>query len=301
MRKSGIVAIIGRANVGKSTLLNFLVGEKVAIVSSTPQTTRNQIRAILNEPRGQIVFVDTPGMHVSKHALDRAMIAAINDSLSGADCIVHLVDATEHVGAEEAMVIERLAGVKTPVILGLNKIDRGPKCVEEYIAAWEKKLGMRLSEATERVMPIPFSALTGTNVNKLLDELFQRLPEGEPLYPEDILTDFPRQLTIQDIIREKLLAYIREELPFSVAVYAEEIIDRSEKLMYIKAYVLVERESQKAIVIGRKGEVLKKVGESSRKELEDIYGKKVYLELWVKVDENWKQDTQLLRRVGYIL
>jgi GTP-binding protein Era len=301
IKKAGVVAIIGRPNVGKSTLLNYLVGEKVAIVSPIPQTTRNQIRAILNEKRGQIVFLDTPGMHVSKHALDRAMISAINDSLSGVDVVIHLVDATERLGEEEGMVMERLNHIKAPIILGLNKIDRPVKYLNDYIEAWEKKLGGKVSAFTDRVMPVPLSALDGTNVDRLVDELFERLPEGEPLYPEDILTDFPRQLTIQDIIREKLLMFIRDELPFSVAVHADEITDRSVKLTYVKASILVERDSQKAIVIGKKGAILKKVGEASRKELEDIYGKKFYLDLWVKVDENWKQDHGLLRRMGYLL
>jgi GTP-binding protein Era len=301
LKKAGVVAIIGRPNVGKSTLLNHLVGEKVAIVSPIPQTTRNQIRAILNEKRGQIVFLDTPGMHVSKHALDRAMISAINDSLSGVDVVIHLVDATERLGEEEGMVMERLNHIKAPIILGLNKIDRPVKYLNDYIEAWEKKLGGKVSAFTDRVMPVPLSALDGTNVDRLVDELFERLPEGEPLYPEDILTDFPRQLTIQDIIREKLLMFIRDELPFSVAVHADEITDRSAKLTYVKASILVERDSQKAIVIGKKGAILKKVGEASRKELEDIYGKKFYLDLWVKVDENWKQDHGLLRRMGYLL
>jgi GTP-binding protein Era len=299
--RSGIVAIIGRANVGKSTLLNNLVGEKVAIVSSVPQTTRNQIRAILNEHRGQAVFLDTPGMHVTKHALDRAMIAAINDSLEGVDVVLHLVDATERVGEEEEMVMERLRGIRAPIILGLNKIDRGPKHIEDYILAWERKIGKKLSEATERIMPIPLSALTGTNLDKLLDEVFRRLPEGEPLYPEEILTDFPRQLTIQDCIREKLLLYLKEEVPFSMAVFAEEIVERSAKLTYVKASILVERDSQKAIVIGHNGEHLKKAGELARKELENIYNKKFYLDLWVKVSQDWKQDTELLKRIGYIL
>ena len=299
--KSGIVAIIGRPNVGKSTLLNKLAGEKVAIVSAVPQTTRNQIRAILNEKRGQAVFLDTPGMHVTKHALDRAMIAAINDSLEGVDVVLHLVDATERVGEEEEMVMERLREIGTPIILGLNKIDRGPKHIEDYILAWERKIGKKLSEATQRLMPIPLSALTGTNIDKLLDEVFRRLPEGEPLYPEDILTDFPRQLAIQDCIREKLLSYLKEEVPFSMAVFAEEIVERSAKLTYVKAAILVERDSQKAIVIGKNGEHLKKAGELARKELENIYNKKFYLDLWVKVNKDWKQDAELLRQIGYIL
>ncbi len=299
--KAGIVAIIGRANVGKSTLLNNLVGEKVAIVSPVPQTTRNQIRAILNDKRGQIVFLDTPGMHQTKHALDRTMIAAINESLSGVDVVLHLVDATERVGEEEAMVIERLSSIRVPIILGLNKVDCGPRHLEDYLEAWERKLGVKLSAATDRVMPVPISALTGTNVDRLLDELFARLPEGEPLYPEDVLTDFPRQLTIQDVIREKLFLVLKEEVPFSVAVYAEEIVERSEKLTYIRAVIFVERDSQKAIVIGKNGALLKKIGEEARRDLQDIYDKKIYLDLWVKVKEDWKEDTFLLREMGYLL
>jgi GTP-binding protein Era len=299
--KSGIVAIIGRPNVGKSTLLNRLVEEKVAIVSPVPQTTRNQIRAILNEKRGQIVFLDTPGMHVAWHALDRAMIAAINDAISGADVILHLADATNRIGEEEAMVIERLSRSRVPIVLGLNKIDRGAAHIDLYLRAWEEKLKKKLSEAVDRVMPVPISGLTGTNIGVLLDELFARLPEGEALYPPDILTDFPRQLTIQDIIREKLLLYLKDELPFSTAVVAEEIVDRSEKLFYVKAGILVERDSQKGIVIGHKGEILKKVGQASREELEQIYGKKVFLDLWVKVEKDWKQDHEFLKRAGYIL
>ncbi len=300
-RKAGVVSIIGRPNAGKSTLLNYLVSEKVAIVSSVPQTTRNQIRAILNEARGQIVFLDTPGMHVSRHALDRAMISAINDSISGADVILHLVDATERLGEEEEMVIDRLSGVSAPIILGLNKIDIGDKYIQEYILAWEQKLGKSLSQATERIMPLPISALKGSNVDRLLDELFIRLPVGEPLYPEDILTDFPRKLNIQEIIREKLLLVLREELPFSIAVYVSDIIERSDKLTVVKAVIFVERASQKGIVIGRKGNILKKAGEAARRELQDLYGKKFYLDLWVKISKNWKQDPQLLREIGYII
>ncbi|MFH0877543.1 MAG: GTPase Era [Candidatus Omnitrophota bacterium] len=299
--KAGIVAIIGRPNVGKSTLLNNLVGEKVAIVSPVPQTTRNQIRAIFNDARGQIVFIDTPGLHATKHALDRAMVVAINQAMDGADVILHLADATKHVGEEEQLVMEKLGGCRVPLILGLNKIDLGPRCVEEYISAWEQKLQGPLSEKTSRLMPVPLSALNGTNVDKLLDELFARMPEGDPLYPADVLTDFPRQLTIQDVVREKLLSYLKDELPFSVAVYAEEIIDRSEKLMVVRAVIFVERDSQKGIVVGKGGEHLKKVGTEARRDLQDIFGKKVFLELWVKVRENWKQDQELLRQIGYIL
>jgi len=299
--RAGIVAIVGRANVGKSTLLNNLVGEKVAIVSAVPQTTRNQIRAILNEKRGQIVFLDTPGMHETKHAFDRSMISAINNSLEGIDVVVHLVDATERLGEEEAMVMDRLSSVKAPIILGLNKIDLSTRHLEDYLIAWERKIGKKLSDATDRIMPIPLSALAGTNMDRLLDELFLRLPVGPALYPENVLTDFPRQLTIQDCIREKFLLTMRQEIPFSIAVFAEEIIDKSEKLMVVNVVIYVERDSQKGIVIGKRGEILKKVGEAARKELQEIYGKKIYLDLLVKVKAGWKSNIELLRMMGYIL
>ncbi len=300
MKKAGIVSLVGRPNVGKSTLLNALLGEKVAIVSAAPQTTRHQIRAVFNDARGQIVFIDTPGMHATKNALDRALIAAIHDSVAQVDVIVHLVDATERLGEEEAMVLAMLAKTRSPVLLALNKIDREVRHLQDYLRAWEEIVGVSLSLASARVMPVPISALKGTNIDRLLEEIFARLPEGEPLYPEDVLTDFPRQLTIQDLIREQLLARLKEELPFSIAVFAEEIADRSEGLTFVKATVLVERESQKAIVIGKGGQILKEVGRAARRELEEMYGKKFYLDLWVKVDEDWKQDTELLKRMGYL-
>ncbi len=298
--KAGVVAIVGRANVGKSTLMNNLVGEKVAIVSKVPQTTRNQIRAILNERRGQIVFIDTPGMHISKHALDRAMINAVTSSLEGVDVVVHLVDITEYVGEEEFMIMDRLCKVRAPIILGLNKIDCNAKYINEYIQAWQKRLNLDLSSATERLMPVPVSALKGTNLDRLVDEIFVRLPEGLPLYPEDVLTDFPRQLNIQDVVREKFLFYLREELPFSLGIYAEEITDKTERLTYVKVVILVERNTQKSIVIGKDGEMLKKVGAEARKDLEEIYSKKFYLDLFVKVEEDWKEDQELLRKMGHI-
>jgi len=297
--KSGIIAIIGRPNTGKSTLLNRILGEKVAIVSPTAQTTRHQIRGVLHEARGQIVFLDTPGLHTKKHAFDRAMVSAIQESMSGADVLLHLVDATEHVGVEEAMMLDRLGAVKTPVILGLNKIDRGAVHLPDYLAAWERTLGQPLN-TSGRVTPVPLSALVGTNVDGLLSACFDLLPEGPPLYPEDVLTDFPRQLTIQDIVREKFLEILKQELPFSMAVYADEIVDRRKDLTVVSVMVLVERDSQKAIVIGHKGDVLKRVGTAARKELEEIYEKKFFIELQVKVDATWKQKYDLLRRIGYI-
>lgn len=301
MKKAGVVAIIGRANAGKSTLLNRIAGEKVACVSPVPQTTRHQIRAIYNDHRGQIVFCDTPGLHVSKHALDRAMITLINDSLAGADVVVYMADVSRHFGEEEKMALDRLTSQNKPVILVLNKVDLSLTYISEFLGAWQAKLGQPLSEITHRVMPVPLSALTGINADRLLEEIFQRLPEGEPLYPQDILTDFPRQWMVQDVIREKLLGILHEELPFSIAVLVEELKDRSAKLTYVAASILVERPTQKGMVIGRNGAVLKKAGEAARKDLEEIFEKKFYLDLQVKVKEHWKEDRELLKQMGYIL
>lgn len=295
--KSGVVAIVGRSNVGKSTLLNRFVGEKVAIVSSSPQTTRNQIRAILNDKRGQIVFIDTPGMHVVRHALDRAMISAINDSLAGSDVILHLADTSRKPGAEEEMVIKKLSSLQQPVILGLNKMDLGGRYSKAYLDEWQK--AGRKNEGG--IIPVSLSASEGLGVEELLSEIYERLPCGEPFYPEDILTDFPRQLTIQEIIREKLLSCLREELPFSIAVLANEIVERSEKLTFVRATILVERDSQKGIVIGKSGKILRDIGQAARKELESIYEKKFYLELWVKINKDWKKDKELLRQIGCIV
>jgi len=299
-KRCGLVAIVGRPNVGKSTLLNKIVGEKVAIVSPVPQTTRHQIRAVYQDERGQIVFVDTPGLSVAKNALSRALISSIQESLAGPDVVIHLVDVTEPLGEEEGMVLERLKRISAPVIVGINKIDRGTKYLEDYLRVWERIVGRPLSEVTQRVMPVPLSALAGTNVPCLLDEIFARLPQGPALYPDDVLTDFPRQLTIQDVIREKLFLHLRQELPFSLAVFVEEIKDTGDSLLTVRALIYVERPSQKGIVIGEKGSLLKTVGQESRLELQKIYGKKVFLELWVKVDPGWKQDHQLLQKMGYL-
>lgn len=299
--RSGVVAIAGRANAGKSTLINYLAGEKVSIVSPVPQTTRNLIRAVYNDPRGQAVFCDMPGMNIAKHSLDRAMISLIRDSLSGADIVLYLVDASKMPKEEEQMAMGFLLEQKKPVILGLNKIDISVKHISDYLRAWEARMGSPLSSVTDRLMPVPISALKGTNTDKLLDEIFSRLPEGGPLYPEDILTDFPRQWMIQDVIREKLLFMLREELPFSLAVHVNEVTERKNGVLYVMADILVERDTQKAIVIGHKGSVLRKAGEAGRKELETIFGNRFFLELFVKVDKDWKEDRELLKELGYIL
>lgn len=297
-KRCGIVAIVGRPNTGKSTLLNYILKQKVAIVSCVPQTTRNIIRGILNEERGQIVFVDTPGMHKPKNAIGKHMNILAEDSINGADIILHLADSSESVGEEERMVVDALSQAKAPVVLALNKIDLGGKFISEYFKLWEENKGRPIQELSDSLMAIPISALKGTNTDKLLDILFSRLPEGPLLYPDDIISDFPIKLAYADIIREKLFECMFQEVPHSIAVLIDEIIERSSKLIYIRADIFVERETQKAIVIGDKGQIVKKVGSLARRELEELLDKKVYLELNVKVKENWRQDEEILRKMG---
>lgn len=296
-KRCGIVAIVGRPNTGKSTLLNYILKQKVAIVSSVPQTTRNIIRGILNEERGQVVFVDTPGIHKPKNAIGRHMNILAGDSINGADIILHLADSSESVGEEERMVVDTLSEAKAPVVLALNKIDLGGKFISEYLKLWEEKKGKSIQELSD-LTAIPISSLKGTNLDKLLEILFSHLPEGPPLYPDDIISDFPQKLVYADIIREKLFECMFQEVPHSIAVLIDEIIERSSKLIYIRADIFVERDSQKAIVIGDKGQIVKKVGSLARRELEELLDKKVYLELNVKVKENWRQDEEILRKMG---
>lgn len=293
----GIVAIVGRPNTGKSTLLNYILKQKVAIVSKVPQTTRNIIRGILNENRGQVVFVDTPGIHKPKNAIGKHMNILAGDSINGADIILHLADSSEAVGEEERMVVDTLSEAKAPVVLALNKIDLGGKFISEYLKLWEEKKGKPIQELSD-LTAIPISSLKGTNLDKLLDILFSRLPEGPLLYPDDIISDFPIKLAYADIIREKLFECMFQEVPHSIAVLIDEIIERSSKLIYIRVDIFVERDSQKAIVIGDKGQIVKKVGSLARRELEELLDKKVYLELNVKVKENWRRDEEILRKMG---
>ncbi|MEK6567983.1 MAG: GTPase Era [Candidatus Omnitrophota bacterium] len=299
----GIAAIVGRTNTGKSTLLNALLGQKVSIVSRIPQTTRNIIRGILSEERGQIVFVDTPGLHKPKHHLGKYMNILAEDSAKGADVVLHLVDSSENVGEEETMIVSFLSRQilgKLPIILVLNKIDLGGKFIQEYLKLWEEKSGKTINKLSDKLIVIPVSALKGTGQDKLLEVLFSYMPNGPLLYPEDTVSDFPDNLAYADIIRQKLFERMRQEIPYSIGVLVEEVIQRSKELTFIEAVILVERDSQKAMVIGDKGRVIKEVGSASRKELEGMLDKKVYLELTVKTDPAWREDKEILTRMGII-
>ena len=298
----GIAAIIGRTNTGKSTLLNALLGQKVSIVSKIPQTTRNIIRGVLTEERGQIVFVDTPGLHKPKHHLGKYMNILAEDSARGADVVLHLVDSSETTGEEETMIVNFLIRQlgKLPIILVLNKIDLGGKFISEYLKLWEAKSGKLINELSDKLIVMPFSALKGTGLDKLLEVLFSYMPKGPQLYPEDMVSDFPDNLAYADIIRQKLFERMRQEIPYSIGVLIEEVIERTKELTFIKAVILVERDSQKAMVIGDKGRVIKEVGSTSRKELEGMLDKKVYLELTVKTNPDWREDKEILKRMGII-
>ena len=296
--RCGMVSIIGRPNVGKSTLLNCILEEKVAIVSIVPQTTRHQIKGIYNDKRGQIIFVDTPGVHHSKDNLGRLMNTLSEDTAQQTDCIIHLVDTSEATGREEEMVVRRLKDIRVPIIVGLNKIDLKGKYVDQYIELWEKIKGQPIQAISSLVL-LPLSGKTGFHIDKLLEILFELLPQGPALYPQDTLCDFPQKLALADIIREKLFWLMREEIPHSLAVLVEEMTPRKKGLVYIKAQILVERKSQKEIVIGKKGQILKKVGTLARGELEELLGKKVFLDLEVRLEENWRDNNSILQELGY--
>ena len=293
-----MVSIVGRPNVGKSTLLNRIVGEKVAIVTKVPQTTRNQIRGVYTEERGQIIFIDTPGLHMARDALGKFMNNTSLGSAQEADCIIHLVDANRRVGSEEHMVVERLKEVSAPVIMGLNKVDCKGSCVDEYVKLWQAVKGEALHD-TESFLMLPISATTGYNIDVLIDEVFKRLPQGPALYPADTISDTPKKIAVADIIREKLINCVRQEVPHSIAVVVEQMLPRKRKVLYIDAVVLVEKESHKEIVIGKKGAVLKKVGMLARTELEELLERKVFLELRVKYKKHWRGNAAILAELGY--
>ena len=294
----GFVSIVGRPNTGKSTLLNYIVGEKISIVSDVPQTTRKMLRGIYTDKRGQIVFIDTPGWHLGRDHLDRYMNQACANSIEGVDCIIHSVDSSERVGEEERRIVGRLKGEKTPIILALNKIDLKGKYISEYVKLWEEARGMPVSEMTNFVL-LPISGREGVQIDELLNTVFSFMPKGPMLYEADIVTDVPRKQVIADIVREKLFLHTREELPHSIAVEIEDIRPSKGKTTYIRAAILVERQTQKEIVIGNKGAMIKLVGSLARVELEELLETKVFLELFVKSRKNWRDDHNLLVDMGY--
>jgi GTP-binding protein Era len=296
--KSGMVTIIGRPNVGKSTLLNKIIKEKVSIVSKVPQTTRSQIRGIYTDDRGQIVFLDTPGLHRGGDRLDKYMNKVSTGSISDVDCIIYLVDTNKRIGPEEESVAHQLRKTRSPVIFGLNKVDLKAAYFDEYIRFWESVKGQDV-QSMKNVTLMPLSSKNGINIEALLDTVFGYLPEGELLYPEDIISDTPRRLAVADIIREKLFRNMRKEVPHQIGVTVESMKPVKGKTLRIRAVIFVARQTQKEIVIGRQGAMLKKVGTEARKDLEDLLEGKVFLDLLVKVQKRWRDDALLLQELGY--
>ena len=289
--KSGFVAVVGRPNVGKSTLVNRMVGSKVAITSSRPQTTRNAIRGVAHGDGFQIVLVDTPGLHKPRNELGTRLNALVYGTLAEADAVVFVVDATMPVGPGDRLIAERLIESRSDVVVAVNKVDaaRRTETVTQLIAASQWPF--------EHYFPI--SAITGEGVPEMIEEVVERLPEGPQYYPEDMVTDQPESLVIAEIIREKFLDRLRDELPHALAVKVEDIEQRADGLIDISADVIVERNSQKGIVIGKGGALLKTAGSEARMELEALLGERVNLNLHVGVEKDWQRSPQLLDRLGF--
>lgn len=289
---SGFVAIIGRPNVGKSTLMNHVIGQKIAIMSDKPQTTRNKIHGVYTREGLQIVFLDTPGIHKPKSKLGTYMMRVAENTLREVDAICFLVDAAEGIGGGDRFIIEQLGGVKTPVLLVLNKIDQvHPEALLPLISTYKD-----LYPFAEIV---PISALAGNNVETLLTQIARYLPEGPQYYPADQVTDFPEQLICAELVREKILQLTREEVPHSVAVAIEQMKKEENGVVHIGAVIYVERDSQKGIVIGKQGAMLKEVGKQARRDIEMLLGSKIFLELWVKVKKDWRNRDSILKDLGF--
>ena len=289
--KSGFVTITGRTNVGKSTLLNRMVGQKVVIMSDKPQTTRHKIQSVLTGEDYQVVFIDTPGIHKPKHKLGERMVETALKSFREVDIIMLLVEAVMP-GPGDNFVIEQVKQVLQPVILVINKIDLvKPADLPPIIEAFNK-----LHDFTEI---IPVSALSGKNVDRLLQVIVGRLPEGPQYYPDDVVVDRPEKFIMAELIREKVLHLTSQEVPHSVAVVVENVEQRSENLVAVSAVIYTERESQKGIIIGKGGRMLKEVGKLAREEMETLLGSKIYLELWVKVKKDWRNQDIQMKNFGF--
>lgn len=293
---AGVVAVVGRTNVGKSTLLNALLGEKVSIVSDTVQTTRNVIRAILTEERGQIVFLDTPGVHKAEGDLGKNLNKMARSATGGADAVLLVLDASAKIWQEDEGWMRRLMKDETPCVILLNKTDLGTTHLERYKERWGEIAAEK--EATLEPVWIEGSALKGGGLPELSDALFALMPEGPHLFSEEILTDYPRKLNIGDVIREKYFERLHDELPHCLAIWVEHIEETPAKWK-VEAQVYVERHSQKGIVIGQKGRLLKSVQYQAEKELKEMYGVPFKVKLWVKVEKDWRKNFWILKKLGY--
>ena len=291
--KSGFAAIIGRPNVGKSTLMNHLIGQKIAITSRKPQTTRNRIQTVYTSERGQIVFLDTPGIHKAKNKLGEYMVNVAQRTFQDADVILWLVEASDYIGAGERHIAQQLKRTKLPVILVMNKVDRVEKKeIPGYIEAYRKILDF--------AEIVPVSALRSVNLDTLLDCIFKYLPYGPQFYDEDTVTDQPQRQIVAEMIREKALRCLEEEIPHGIAVTIEQMKERPEGgLVDIQATIICERDSHKGIIIGKQGAMLKKIGSQARTEIEKMLEEKVNLKLWVKVKKDWRDSDFLIKNFGY--
>ena len=290
--KSGFVTLIGRPNVGKSTLMNHLIGQKIAITSDKPQTTRNRIQTVYTDERGQIVFLDTPGIHKAKNKLGDYMVSVAEHTLKEVDVILWLVEPTTYIGAGEQHIIEQLKQVKTPVFLIINKIDTVEKTeILKFIDAYRKSLNF--------AEIIHVSALKGTNTEDIINELFRYLPEGPQYFDEDTVTDQPMRQIAAELIREKALRNLSDEIPHGIAVTIEKMTERRNGMFDIEATIICERDSHKGIIIGKQGAMLKKIGSAARYEIEALMDTRVNLQIWVKVRKEWRDNELYLKNYGY--
>ncbi|MEE9912443.1 MAG: GTPase Era [Deltaproteobacteria bacterium] len=292
--KSGFIAILGRPNVGKSTFFNAIIGDKISIVANKPQTTRNRITGIKNFPDAQLIFLDTPGMHKPKSPLNRAMVQAAQDTIGDADVLLMMVEADHPIGPHDLFLVEALAGTRAPVFLAINKIDRIEKpkllpLIDQY------------SKLYDFAGIFPISALKGNGLDDLQISLKEALPEGAQLFPDDIATDATERFIAGEFIREQILLLTQQEIPYASAVTIDAFKEEDEKnLIRISATISVEKESQKAIMIGKKGAMLKKIGTQARLAMENLFGAKVFLELFVRVKKDWTNSDRMLREFGLI-
>lgn len=291
--KSGFVSIIGRPNVGKSTFMNKVLGQKVAIMSDKPQTTRNKIQGVYTKDKAQMIFIDTPGIHKPKHQLGEHMMKVARNTLRETEVILFIINAAEEIGRGDEFIIDMLKNTKTPIILVLNKIDLiHPDELIKQIKVYKDKL--EFSDV------VPISALQGNNIDRLLSVIESHLPEGPMYYPEDRITDHPEHFIVSELIREKALHKLSQELPHAIGVEVLKMKGDDEGgKVKVEALIYVERESQKGMVIGKGGKMLKEIGREARKDIENLLGSKVYLELWVKVQKDWRNKPTFIRSLGY--
>ena len=289
---SGFVAIVGRPNVGKSTFMNYVLGQKIAIMSDKAQTTRNKIQGVYTKDDAQIVFLDTPGIHKPKHELGEFMVKSAYSALKEVDAVLFMVNVSEKRGPGDDFIIEKLKGIKTPIFLVLNKIDLvTPEVLLERVESYK--------DALDFAGVFPISVLQGNHVNELMEGLINALPEGPQYYPADQITDHPEYFVVSELIREKILQLTQEEIPHSVAVTVDKMQKDEFDKVHVYANIIVERKSQKGIIIGKGGRLLKEIGTRARRDIQQLLGNKVYLELWVKVEKDWRKRKSNLQEYGY--